>query len=96
MKRFRYWPDFFWLLPARFVHYCAIRVWSEATTRKYSATCVASLTMSEAIARFSRIHALGGSGSDEHYDSNRGFTLLEVIFALAIVTVMAMAIIGVL
>lgn len=61
----------FFRLPASFVYFCAMRVWAETTTGPYGNTEACSLTMDEAVARFSRIHALGGSGSDEHFDSNR-------------------------
>ncbi len=58
-------------LPKRIIYYCAIKVWVCATTGKYGDTIVSEITMSEALARFSRIYALPGHGKDEHYDSNR-------------------------
>lgn len=67
----RLWPRFYSYLPASFVSFCAMRVMVEATTGKYGNTVMFELTAMEAINRFSRIHALGGSGKDEHYDSNR-------------------------
>lgn len=63
-------------LPAWLVYFCAIRVWAEATTGPYGDTNATAITMSEAIARFSRIHGLGGSGKDEHFDSNRNGPLI--------------------
>ncbi len=58
-------------LPARLVYRCAIRVWAETTSGPYGSTVASELTASDAVARFARIHALGGAGSDEHFDSNR-------------------------
>ena len=66
------WPDFFvWLLPAKFVQLCAVRVWAETTTGPYGNTIVSELTMSDGIARFGRIHGIPGHGKDEFFDSNR-------------------------
>jgi hypothetical protein len=38
---------------------------------KYGDTVVPEITAMDAIARYGRIHALGGHGKDEFYDSNR-------------------------
>lgn len=65
-----YWPWFFNLLPAKFVYFCAMRVWLEATSGKYGTDPI-TLSVDNAVKRFARIHALPGHGSDEHYDSNR-------------------------
>lgn len=66
------WPSFFYALPARLVYFCAMRVWGEATSGVYGTTVVGTLSMSDAIRRFARIHAIPGHGKDEHHDSNRG------------------------
>lgn len=65
LQRLCYW------LPNDIVCYCAIRVVAEATTGKYSDTVVPELSAIDAVQRFARIHALGGAGSDQHWDSNR-------------------------
>ena len=58
-------------LPKELVSACSIRLMVAATTGKYGNTVVPELSGMDAICRWSRIHGLGGSGSDEHYDSNR-------------------------
>ena len=65
------WPDFFNMLPAKFVYFCAMRVWVEATSGCYSPTVVSEIEMAEAIARFARKYAIRGHGRDSYFDSNR-------------------------
>ncbi len=67
----RAWRWLVWHLPKQFMMFCAIRVIAEATTGKYGDTVVPELPAMEAVARFCRIHAIPGSGADEHWDSNR-------------------------
>jgi hypothetical protein len=61
----------FYRLPAIFVYFCTMRAWGEATGGKYGDTDVTTITASEVIQRFARIHGLRGHGADEHFDSNR-------------------------
>lgn len=65
---------FFWLarrLPKRLIYYAAIHLVSKTTDGKYENTVVPELSAMDAIARWARIYAIGGNGSDEFYDSNR-------------------------
>lgn len=53
--------DLAWWLPARLVYWCAMRLIAHASTGRYSATEMTSLTCVEAVNRFHHDHFTGAS-----------------------------------